>query len=202
MIGYITVEYGQTDKWEDLTTEQQDRLVDRAVKDRQYDDYDPGEDAYGSLEAFLEIIKVRVSLFEVAPFTQGTVLSLDDDLPMTGKRAWAWLENVVLGPSRIPWTGQERWRYTDWGTYWKPGMVKPCPFSGTYFDEVIIDRLKEYISLGFTVKDAIESLADLTRKVVEDAQMNYTSEESVREVIEDTGPWEWPVDKPLAVIEI
>lgn len=67
------------------------------------------------------------------------------------RRCMAYLENNVLAPLRAPWIGigwktpaAERRRKTSrYGAGYRPGAVRPCPFTGYCADEDLLDALKE-----------------------------------------------------------
>lgn len=89
---------------------------------------------------------------------------LGDSAGLTGLRAWAWLENVVLGPLRLPWgsmsapgpLGQDRRRRARYRM--RPGRVPDCPLTGFYMDEVILADLRDSIRGGMSVGDAMLAL--------------------------------------------
>jgi len=85
-----------------------------------------------------------------------------DDL--TGKRALAWFERTLQAPYRVPWapiTGTSinsrkrreaaRWKY-------RPGTVRPCPFTGVCFDDDLLHDLKADLVGGMSVIDALRAL--------------------------------------------
>lgn len=113
---------------------------------------------------------------------------LGDTADLTGRRAWAWLENSVLGPLRVKWLSiAKRGRYT------RPGMVPDCPFTGFYMDEVLLDSLRDSLRAGMSVGDAMLALEGEVQKVI-DAELDYrTTEEAFIEKAEDNG-WEFLVD--------
>ncbi len=67
---------------------------------------------------------------------------------LTGRRAWAWLENTLLAPHRIPWTGRERWRLAKYGRDYRPERVTPCPFTGVSFDESYLEDIRDSLRRG------------------------------------------------------
>lgn len=111
-----------------------------------------------------------------------------DDL--TGPRAMAWLENRVFGPLRIPFEGPRRWSLAKYGEYYRPGMVKPCPFTGYCADEDYLESLREYIAGGQTIRDAFKALADVAGRLIESDCESATSEEAFLEAAE-VGGWEF-----------
>lgn len=104
---------------------------------------------------------------------------------MTGRRAFAWLENVVLSDLRIPFKGKRRWEVAKYGQYYRPAMVTPCPFTGCCFDEDFLDSLKSSLKAGETVRDAILSLADTAGRLFEEAMEDEMSENAFVERYQD-----------------
>lgn len=96
-----------------------------------------------------------------------------DTWALTGKRAWAWLENVVLSDLRIPWDGQRRREvakymraYPKGSTAYRPGTVEPCPLTGFYMDEVILGALREGIADGEQIGHVMASLVDVVERQI------------------------------------
>jgi hypothetical protein len=118
---------------------------------------------------------------------------------LTGRRAFAWLENAVLGPLRLPWgymsapgplgvDRRKRARYRE-----RPGTVPSCPFTGYYTDEVLLDSLRGALAAGMSVGDAMLGLEAEIQKVCDDELDYRTSEDAFIEKAEDLG-WEFLVD--------
>lgn len=86
----------------------------------------------------------------------------DDVWSLEGRRAWAWLENVLLGPLREPWRKPgKRSRWT------KPGHVPDCPFTGYYMDDVILDAIRDgLLRRGMTVGQVFAGLPDEVERVI------------------------------------
>lgn len=100
-----------------------------------------------------------------------------------GARALAWLENNMLAHNRIPWQGEQRTSVAKYGAWYRPGKVKPCPFTGYYLDDVIIDHLINRVAkCGDTLLEAFESLASVWQSALEDEEESARS----REYFEDT----------------
>ena len=98
-----------------------------------------------------------------------------------GQRAIAWLENNLLGDLRIPWTGNKRKELAKYGENYRPGMVKPCPFTGYYADEVYLEKLQEFILDGYTLSAAYTRLAKVCGKLLDEEYDYAISEESLLE---------------------
>lgn len=103
---------------------------------------------------------------------------------LKGARAFAWLENNLLAGVRIPWTGQKRRELAQYGVWYRPGLVKPCPFTGVCFDDDFLDALRASLKAGDTLKDAFEDLARHAQKLLEAEYEYHQSEEYVSEMME------------------
>ena len=114
------------------------------------------------------------------------------DLPegvedMIGRRAWAWLENVLLSPLRVPWTGKARREVARYG--YRPGTVKPCPFTGYCVDDDCLEAIRESIAGGASGREAIAGLAG-TWAMACAAELEYAlSEESILDLRGDDCEW-------------
>lgn len=106
---------------------------------------------------------------------------------LTGNRALAWLENNLLGDLRIKFMPYGRidkehhWKssraeLSKYGQYYRPGMIRPCPFTGVCFDEDYIESLQKSIKAGDTLKDAFAELADVAAKLFQ-AEIEYQNSE-------------------------
>ena len=119
---------------------------------------------------------------------------------MSGRRAWAWLENVVLSDLRIPWQGHRRRdvarymkAYPKGSTAYRPGTVEPCPLTGYYTDEVLLDALRDGIRVGSDLRQVMHELEHVIATLC-DEELDYrTSEEAFIERAEEEG-WEFLAD--------
>ena len=99
--------------------------------------------------------------------------AIDDALPEDDiegpRRMMAWLENHVLGPLRIPWRGKRRWELARYGAFYRPGMVKPCPWTGYYTDDALLAEIVQGARNG-------ERPADIRRRVEAKADQLWVDE--------------------------
>jgi hypothetical protein len=117
---------------------------------------------------------------------------------ISGQRALAWLENNLLSDLRIPfipmftrfqlpdgsWTEHQptrRGELAQYGEYYRPGMIKPCPFTGVCFDEDFIEALVKAVKDGDTLEDAYRGLAQVAGKLFEQEIEQAQSEETFLE---------------------
>jgi hypothetical protein len=92
---------------------------------------------------------------------------------LSGPRALTWIENNILSPLRIPWRGTKRWELAKYGKYYRPGMVKPCPWTGYCADEDFIESLISDINSGETLGEAFVNLGRLAHNMI---QAEYSDE--------------------------
>lgn len=160
-----------------------DRALD-AYRQHEHEWVD-SSDEWGSLKAFDEHVGYRRDRYQDWDLTRG----LGEAYNLTGRRAWAWLENVVLADLRLPWVPITGWRshsldrqkhsrYKEW-----PGTVPSCPFTGFHVDETILDNLRSGIAGGLTVGEAVRGLEEAVQREV-DADLEYRcSEEAFLEYV-------------------
>jgi hypothetical protein len=105
----------------------------------------------------------------------------------------AWLENNLLADLRIPFTGSKRWSLSKHGSFYRAGMIHPCPFTGFYFDDDLLESIQTSIRKGDTLKEAFENLADVTRKAIEDETEGQSTEETFLETSE-ANEWHYTIE--------
>lgn len=114
----------------------------------------------------------------------------DEAGELTGNRALAWLENNLLADLRIPnrpmffrlgvgepYQPTDRGELAKYGQYYRPGMIKPCPFTGVCFDEDYIESLLKSIKAGDTLQEAFAELANVAAKAMQSEIEAQNSEE-------------------------
>lgn len=100
----------------------------------------------------------------------------NDVFDLTGVRAQAWLENNLLSGLRIPFYGPKRWEVAKYGSYYRPGMIKPCPFTGYCADDDFLESLQKDIKDGECLGDAYKNLAVEAGKMLE-SELEYQNSE-------------------------
>jgi hypothetical protein len=88
----------------------------------------------------------------------------DDIEYFTDKRAFCWIENNLLYKVRISFTGKKRFELSKYGSYYRAGLIKPCPFTGICYDEDFLESLIDDIKQGCNLKEAFENLAITCQK--------------------------------------
>lgn len=128
-----------------------------------------GDELVESFKAALKATGYTARDWEINNMSGSSYLHVNsrDCDEFTGRRAWAWLENEVLGPLRIPWYGKRRWEVSKYGSAYRADMVPPCPFTGYCDDDEYIDTLRDEIRKGSTVREAVEELARTAGRIVE-----------------------------------
>jgi hypothetical protein len=155
---------------------------------RQECEWQDWSDEWASLKALDEVVGYQRGYARYGATGMG---SAED---FTGRRAWAWLENVVLADYRIPWEpisrpGRRR-KVAGYGSHYRAGMVEPCPFTGFYMDELLIEDLRESLRAGMSVGDAMRVLQAEVVRVIDDEMDYRTSEEAFVEKATDLD-WEF-----------
>ena len=104
---------------------------------------------------------------------------------VTGSRALAYIENNLLSNIRI--TRQEyrakRKEYFNYGSSYRIGKVKPCPFTGYCADDVLLEALLNNIKDGMSLLDSLRDLADVAARLIEDEEEYQLSNEYIRETL-------------------
>jgi hypothetical protein len=131
-----------------------------------------------SLKATLKAFGATLKDWSIGAWSN-SYLKLDegpDSLQCSGPRSFAVLERA-LEPFRIPFVGPKRWTAAKYGKSYRPGMVKPCPFTGVCFDEDFLDSIREDLKAGCTVRQALLNLAHVASRLIEAEQEQMESEE-------------------------
>lgn len=60
------------------------------------------------------------------------------------RRSMAWVENNILAPLRVPFRPiVTRKVTTRYGADYRPGSIKPCPFTGYCIDDALLDYVRK-----------------------------------------------------------
>lgn len=148
-----------------------------------------------SLEACVGHSPFRMGRWEIGAYSCSSLRILGDDrvLDLKGPRALAWFENHYLSSLRIPWSGKARDSVRRYGYRYRPGMVRPCPFTGVCFDDDFLKHLGKCLREGDTVREAFESLADVARKLIE-AELEYIKSPEGFVEMAEANAWEFTED--------
>ena len=172
-------------RFTELSPEAQATAIKAEVASRQSDSELPWrEETIDSFKSIFEKASITLTNWELGAYCYSSAsFDMGDAGVLAGKRAFAWLENNLLGALRTPWFGPERWNVARYN--YRAGSVQPCPFTGYYADDVLLECLIAKVREGDTLKEAFANLADETRKLLEIEVEGYTCEEAVREDLED-----------------
>lgn len=110
----------------------------------------------------------------------------DDVLALSHNRAWAKYEKAVA-PHRIPWSGPRRREVAKYGTFYRPDMVEPCPFTGVCYDDDMLESIRKDLRGGCTLRDALRNLADTAQGILEREAEARATEEYFVEYATDNG---------------
>lgn len=145
-----------------------------------YDDGIPwAEETVDSLKALISAAGLALRDWSLGAYSRNNYIRIDfrDYQEISGPRAMAWLENNLLGSLRIPWSGKGRDEIRKYGKLYRPGLIRPCPFTGYCADESFLNALVKSIRGGDTIKEAFTSLADVCQDLLEQEADAQQSEE-------------------------
>lgn len=173
--------------YSELSDKAKEKARDWFIRDTDSDNY-PADEICDSLKALFKACSgVKLTDWSIGGYSPSYVrVSFDHDAvaDFTGSRALAWLENNLLQDLRLPYRGPKRWQFARYGASYRPRMIKPCPFTGVYYDEDFLDELRQDVTKGIALGDAFKSLADRARRLIE-AEYDYRrTEEHVSEMME------------------
>lgn len=174
-------------KFNELTPEAQEIVIENYRVRQSNFDLPWIEDIVQSLKALVVNTRgVRLRDYSIGEYKSYIKVSFDnsDAENLSGKRAFAWLENNLINDYRIPFTGNMRKEYRKYGEYYRAGMIKSCPFTGYCADDDYIDSLYEDIKSGCTLKEAFENLATVAQRLIRNEIEAQNSDECIREHIE------------------
>lgn len=136
---------------------------------------------YESLKATFKAAGIKLTDWDLGLYNRSNGVSFDlgDVEKLTGRRAFAWLENNLFGPLRITAAefAENRKAYLKDGANYRVGKVRPCPLTGVCYDEDFLDALRKSIKDGSTLKDAFHNLADVGGRLCE-AECEYINEDA------------------------
>jgi hypothetical protein len=119
------------------------------------------------------------------------VRGLIGELPMCHefdmRRSMAWLENSVLSWLRIPWTGPKRDSVRQYGSYYRPGLLRPAPLTGVCYDEDLIGRLSEAIRGGCNPAEAVRLMEIEAGRLADQEIESQRSSEYISEILAING---------------
>jgi hypothetical protein len=180
----------------ELPEEIQEQIIERE-RERFYrsGDLPWQKEIIDSLLAVFEKARIKVTRCEIGCYSYSDIhFAMDENVKhLKGKRAIAWLENNLLAQLRepvrpiafrhpkrdVPLRKQRQSYYTV------PGAIRDCPLTGYCPDETYLDSLKKDLREGVTLRDAFANLADVARKLLEDEYEYQSSDEYLRENLEE-----------------
>lgn len=140
-----------------------------------------------SLKIWCWLLNFRVMSYDICPYNNSYIHveciynGYDSEIEnVYGRRAIAHVMNKLHNRYSIPYGCKHKdyKAYMKYGKEYRAGKLKPCPLTGYYVDEVLIEKTIEAIKRGDTLKEALESLAYVIRDEMESDQEQQCSEES------------------------
>lgn len=104
---------------------------------------------------------------------------------LKGARAMSWVENNLLSPQRVPYTALSRSKmrqtYLKYGPEYRAGKVPPCPFTGVFSDDVLLETLLTSLRKGETLWDAWQAMIVECARLIEEDRVYQGTEEYWRD---------------------
>lgn len=165
-----------------------------------------------SMKGVFEAANIKLEDYEIDGICGHSYVKFnmeDEVYNLTGKRAFAWLENNILSQFRVKWgISHIKSRIWDGGGIVRhvdrkdnyfihfAGERKECPFTGYFADEVFIDALMKDIKAGSCLGDAFKGIADEAGKLRSEENDNQQAEEYFLEYA-DVNEYEYTEDGKL-----
>lgn len=144
-----------------------------------------------SLKEIVHFAGGRLDDYSIGPYNRGNKIRVSFDgyvEDLRGPRALSWYDGALIDPMRIPWGIESRIHRKKAKYKYFPWEFPPCPFTGVFFDDVILEALKTAFIRGESVKYAFQSdVLHTMVKLVEDEQEYYTSEDHCVERMYEEG---------------
>lgn len=168
--------------------EQLPRAYDRALENYrnvQYSEIFWQDETIDSLKAVVKAAGLTLRDWSLGAYKRNNFIevhfSSDEVADLSGKRAFAWLENNLFAQFRVSFQGRERWKLSKFGAGYRPGCIKPCPLTGYCADEDYLQSLRDDVKSGCTLKEAFENLESVCAKLLEAEAESQSSVESFEE---------------------
>ena len=156
-------------------------------RDNNYDREIPWmEETIDSLRAIIDNSGLSLDDWSLGTCNSWIRVGFTEDIEdISGKRAISWLENNLLNDLRVPYYGKKRKDLAQYGKYYRPGKIPPCPFTGYCGDDDFLYSLIEDINSGMTIKDSFENLACKCQEIISGEEDYQNSDEYIAEFLEN-----------------
>ncbi len=175
----------------ELSKEAKEKAIEQYRKDHCQDEIFWANETLDSLKGlFKNCDGVSLKDYSLGEYNSYIKISFTNEEAenLSGKRAFAWIENNLLSNIRIPensfsLNGTRR-KLAQYGQYYRAGMIKPCPFTGYCADDDFLASLLNDIKDGTDLKTAFEGLATEYQKIINDEIEYQNSDEYISEQLE------------------
>lgn len=174
-------------KFYELSEKSQDRAIELYNADN-YEIHWQSE-IIESFKAIFKTANIDLIDYSVSIYGHSFIkFDLDDCIKeLSGVRAYAWLENNLfykLRISRSDWI-KNRKNYLSYGSDYRQGKIKPCPLTGYYFDDTLIDSFKNNIfKHNYNLNECFQDLLFLTVRELESKYEAQRSKEYLADFFE------------------
>jgi hypothetical protein len=176
-------------KFEELSKEAKQKAIEKYREKYAYD-LPWCESIIDSLLTLYKTAGVNVKDYQLGMDRSYVKIDLGDANELKGTRALAWLENNLLDKLRIKYRAPDRWKLSKYGSDYRAGKIKPCPFTGYCSDDDYLDHLIKDVRAGHDLIDCFRWLADYCQELITEEYEDQNSEESIKETFE-ANEWEF-----------
>jgi hypothetical protein len=170
-------------KFQELSEDAKKRAIEKYRESN--DDIFWQSEIFDSFKAIFEHSNIKIRDYSLGLCSRSIVkFDIEDQIgDLSGVRALAWLENNLLYKLRISRSEylKKRKAYLSYGSEYRIGKIKPCPFTGVCYDETFLESLIEDLKSGSTIKEAYSSLADTYEKILQSEYDHQNSEDYISE---------------------
>lgn len=174
-------------KFNELPEESKQKAIEKyRIESGRLGDYPWVREIVDSFRAVFGFSGIHIKNYSIGDYNSYVEFDMDDGVrQLSGNRARTWLENNLFSRVRISRNDYMRNRknYFCYGSAYRIGKIKPCPFTGYCADEDFIEDLKESIDSGETLERAYKLLAHKATKLIEAEIESQLTDEYISETL-------------------
>lgn len=189
--------------FDELSEDAKANAIERERRFIQRDsDYPWLDETFESMKATIEAAGIKLKDWSLAPYSCGSYIKLefpeiynygdcfkingDYAEELTGKRAYAWLENNLFSHLRISFKGRRRWDDFKYGEDYRPGHIPPGPFTGCLYDNDFISSLLDSVKNGENIYDAFHGLVQTCNHIARQEIEYVESDEGISDKLSNS----------------
>ena len=138
-------------------------------------------------DSFISLVNTCTGIKEIQYYDNTIEFYEEKAQYLSGKRAFAWIENNLLSHLRIGYNlkSEKNKRLRSLGKNYRPENIKPCPFTGICYDENLLETLLKEIKNGYNLIEAFYFTKQEVKTIIEREQEYLLSDERIINEIKD-----------------